>query len=80
METKLLNQYFEWVESLKNSKNEKILNELEALTELNEYEQQFVLRKCYMDIIGFALSEQEEYSVEQLLVEALTSAEIITKT
>lgn len=71
MQKKLLNQYFEWVESLKNSTNEKVLNELESLKELNEYEQQFVFRKCYCDMVRFTLSEQNDYPFEQLLVEAL---------
>lgn len=71
MEKKLLNQYFEWVDSLKNSKNEKILNELEALKELGEFEQQFVLRKTYLDMVGFAVMEQNEHPIEELLVDAL---------
>ena len=71
MKNKLMNQYNEWIESLKNSTNEHILNELEELNELNEYEQQLVFRKTYLDMNAFVLSEQEDHPLEQLLVEAL---------
>lgn len=71
MNNKLLNNYNEWVESLKNSTNEKILNELEVLKELGEFEQQFVLRKSYLDMVTFAVLEQADEPLEKTLVEAL---------
>ena len=71
MNNKLLNNYNEWVESLKNSKNENILSALEQLEELNELEQEFVFTRCYMDINGYVLIEKDDRPAEDILVDAI---------
>lgn len=71
MEKKLLSLFNEWVESLRNSKNETLLNELEYMKELDKFEQDYVLARCYMDMNGFVLFEKNDEPVEELLAKAM---------